>query len=113
MAEIHHLYDLSLVSYSYTNGMHILQIPIYIKHYQQQRLELFSLQSVPVPYYPNSKSSDDNQTALLYILNAKREPPTLRLKKLIEVLSQYSFKVKFLRGKDITFNQSQACNNYQ
>ena len=31
----------------------------------------------------------------------KREPPTLRLKKLIEVLSQYSFKVKFLRGKDM------------
>ena len=42
-----------------------------------------------------------DHSALLYILNAKREPPTLRLKKLIEVLSQYSFKVKFLRGKDM------------
>ena len=31
----------------------------------------------------------------------KREPTTLRLKKLIEVLTQYSFKVKFLRGKDM------------
>ena len=38
--------------------------------------------------------------ALLYILNAKREPPTLRFKKLIEVVGRYSFKVKFLRGKD-------------
>ena len=37
-----------------------------------------------------------DNSALLYILNAKREPPTLRLKKLTEVLSQYSFKVKFL-----------------
>ena len=37
--------------------------------------------------------------ALLNTLNAKREPPTLGLKKLIEVLSQYSFKVKFLRGR--------------
>ena len=37
-----------------------------------------------------------DHSALLYILNAKREPPTLRLKKLIEGLSQYSFKVKFL-----------------
>ena len=41
--------------------MLILQIPIYIKHYHQQTLELFSLQTVPVPYHPKSKSSDDNQ----------------------------------------------------
>ena len=39
---------------------------------------------------------------MLYILNAKREPPTLRLKKLIEMLIQYSFKVNLLTGKDIT-----------
>ena len=44
--------------------------------------------------------------SLLYILNAKREPPTLKLKKPIEVLSQYSFKVKFLRHKDITIFDS-------
>ena len=43
-----------------------------------------------------------DHSACLYILNVKREPPTLRLKKLIEVLSQYSFKVTFLRGKDMT-----------
>ena len=41
---------------------------------------------------------------LLCILNAKREPPTLRPKKLIEVLSQSSFKVIFLRGKDMTIS---------
>ena len=45
-----------------------------------------------------------DHSALLYILNAKREPPTLRLKKLIEVLSQYYFKVKFLGGKDMTIS---------
>ena len=39
-----------------------------------------------------------DHSALLYILKAKRESPTLGLKKLIEVLSQYSFKIKFLRG---------------
>ena len=38
-----------------------------------------------------------DHSALLYILNAKTELPTLGLKKLIEVLSQYSFKVKFMR----------------
>ena len=45
-----------------------------------------------------------DHSALLYILNAKRETPTLRLKKHIEVLSQYLFKVKFLRGKDMTIS---------
>ena len=43
MTEIHQYYDLPLVIYSYTDGMLILQIPIYIKHCQQQTLELFSL----------------------------------------------------------------------
>ena len=37
--EIHQYYDLLQVSYSYTDGMLILQIPIYIKHYQQQTME--------------------------------------------------------------------------
>ena len=45
-----------------------------------------------------------DHSALLYNLNAKRESPTFRLKKIIEVLSQYSFKVKFLRGKDMTLS---------
>ena len=49
MTEIHQYYDLPLVSYGYTDGMLILQIPIYIKHYQQETLELFNLQTVPVP----------------------------------------------------------------
>ena len=60
MTEICQYYDLPLVSYSYTDGMLILQIPIYIKHHQQQTLEMFSLQTVPVPYHPDRKSSDDN-----------------------------------------------------
>ena len=42
-----------------------------------------------------------DHSALLYILNAKREPPPYDLRRLNEVLSQYSFKVKFLRGKDM------------
>ena len=60
MTEIHQYYDLALVSYIYTDGMVIFQIPIYVKHYQQQTLELFSLQAVPAPYYPNRKSSNEN-----------------------------------------------------
>ena len=43
-----------------------------------------------------------DHSTLLYILNVKRESPNVRLKKLIEVLTQYSFKIKFLRYKDMT-----------
>ena len=60
MTEIHRNYDLPLVSHSSTDGMLTLEIPIYVKHYQQQTLELLSLQTVPVPYHPNRKSSDKN-----------------------------------------------------
>ena len=43
-------------------------------------------------------------SALLNIINAKRESPILRLKKFNIVLSLYSFKVEFLRGKDMTIS---------
>ena len=40
-----------------------------------------------------------DHSALVHILKAKREPPTLRLKKLIENLSEYKFDIYFLKGK--------------
>ena len=42
-----------------------------------------------------------DHSALVYILKSKREPPTLRLKKLIESLFQFNFEVKFLKGKEM------------
>ena len=42
-----------------------------------------------------------DHSALVYIINAKREPPTLRLKKLIENLSEYCFVIRFLKGKEM------------
>ena len=42
-----------------------------------------------------------DHSALVHIMNEKKEPPTLRLKKLIENLSDYKFDIKFLRGKDM------------
>ena len=55
MTDIYQYYDLPLVSYSYTDDMLVLQILIYVKHYQQQTLLLFSLHTAPVPYHPNRK----------------------------------------------------------
>ena len=57
MTEIHQCYHLPLASSSNTYDTFVLQIPIYVKHYQQQTLDLFSLQTLPEPYHPNRKSS--------------------------------------------------------
>ena len=42
-----------------------------------------------------------DHSALVHIMNGKKEPPTLRLKMLIENLSDFKFDIKFLRGKDM------------
>ena len=42
-----------------------------------------------------------DHSALVHIIQAKREPPTLRLKKLLEHLSDYRFGIKFLKGKEM------------
>lgn len=42
-----------------------------------------------------------DHSALVYIMKAKKEPPTLRLKKLIEKLSDYSFTIRFESGKNM------------
>ena len=42
-----------------------------------------------------------DHSALVNILKAKKEPPTLRLQKLIEKLSEYSFNIKYMKGKDM------------
>ena len=42
-----------------------------------------------------------DHSALVHILKAKREPPTLRLKELIENLSEYKFDIYFLKGKEM------------
>ena len=42
-----------------------------------------------------------DHSALVHILKAKREPPTLRLKKLIENLSEYKSDIYFLKGKEM------------
>ena len=42
-----------------------------------------------------------DHSALIYIMNSKKEPPTLWLKKMLEILSQYSFSIRYLKGKEM------------
>ena len=38
---------------------------------------------------------------LVHILKSKTEPATARIKRLLEVLSTYSFNLYYMKGKDI------------
>ena len=42
-----------------------------------------------------------DHSALVFIINTKKELPTLRLKKLIENLTAYCFVIRFLKGKEM------------
>ena len=45
-----------------------------------------------------------DHSALVHMLKGKREPTTLRLKKLLEQISEYSFKINYLKGKDMNIS---------
>ena len=42
-----------------------------------------------------------DHSALVHIIRAKKEPPTLRLQKFVEHLMDYKFSIKFLKGKEM------------
>ena len=42
--------------------------------------------------------------ALTHIMRSKVEPATTRMKRLLEVLSSYSFNIYFIKGKDMILN---------
>ena len=41
-----------------------------------------------------------DQLALVHILKSKTEPVTSRIKRLLQVLSEYSFNLYYMKGKD-------------
>ena len=69
------------------------------------RLELTGVMANVAAFKPLLRNANFHvfcdHSALVYILKAKREPPILRLKKLIENLSEYKFDIYFLKGKEI------------
>ena len=42
-----------------------------------------------------------DHSALVHILKAKKEPPTLRIQKLIEHLTEYCFNIQYMKGKNM------------
>ena len=42
--------------------------------------------------------------AIMHIMKSKMEPPTNRIKRLLEVLSSYSFNLYYIKGKDMVLS---------
>ena len=77
MTSVQEYYDMPLVSFTYTQGIIVLHIPIYLKQTAQKPLTLYNIKTVPVPYkvakhtetfqYANARDqdhhvlSDDNE----------------------------------------------------
>ena len=45
-----------------------------------------------------------DQLAITHIMRSKAEPATTRIKRLIELLSPYSFKLYYIKGKDMVLS---------
>ena len=47
----------------------------------------------------------DNHLALTHIIKSKAEPVTTRIKRLLELISLYSFNLYYMKGKDVLLSQ--------
>ena len=81
------------------------KLPLSAQRYSKSELELTGIYANVTAFKHLLRNSNFtlycDHSALVHIMNGKKEPPTLRLKKLIENLSDYKFDIKFLRGKDM------------
>ena len=81
------------------------KLPLSAQRYSISELELTGIYANVTAFKHLLRNSNftlyHDHSALVHIMNGKKEPPTLRLKKLIENLSDYKFDIKFLRGKDM------------
>ena len=81
------------------------QLPEAAKRYSISELELLGL-TINIASFKHYLKGENfsvviDHSALVYIINSKKEPPTLRLKKLLEILSQYSFNIRYFKGKEM------------
>ena len=81
------------------------KLPECVRRYSISELELTGILANVIAFRHILKNAKftvhSDHSALVHILQAKRELPTLRLKKLVEKLMDYNFKIKFLKGKEM------------
>ena len=80
-------------------------LPEPVKNYSISELELCGL-AVNIKSFGHLLKNVDfdvwvDHSALVHIVRGKKEPPTLRIMKLLEVLRGYSFTLHFMNGKSL------------
>ena len=83
-------------------------MPEAAKNYSITELEMCRLAMDIVTFLHLLKKADFNAVvdhlAITYIMRSKAEPATIRIKKLIELLSPYSFNLYYIKGKDMVLS---------
>ena len=81
------------------------KLPDAVKRYSISELELTGMLANITAFKHILRNTEFivycDHSALVHIVKAKREPPTLRLQKLIEHLMDYKFIIRFQKGKEL------------
>ena len=86
-------------------GYHSKRLIDAASRYSISELELLGL-SINISAYKHYLRNTDfsvevDHSSLVNIMHSKKEPPTLRIKKLLEILSQYCFTIRYRKGKEM------------
>ena len=81
------------------------RMPIAAKNYSPTELELCGL-AINIASFKHllahrTFDAVTDHSALTYIMKSKTEPPTNRIKRLLEILSQYAFCLYYIKGRDM------------
>ena len=81
------------------------RLPEAVKNYSITELELCGL-AINIASFAHLHKRVDfdaivDHLALTYIIKSKAEPATTRIKRLLELISSYSFNVYYKKGKDM------------
>ena len=84
------------------------RLPEAAQNFSITELEMCGL-AINIPSFSHLLKTVDfdavvDHLALVHILKSKTEPATTRIKRLLEVLSAYSFNLYYMKGKDMIFS---------
>lgn len=86
-------------------GYHSKSLPDAAKRYSVSELEFYGLYQNILAFKNILRGTHFDaivdHSALVYIMKSKREPPTNRMQKLIELLSDYSFDLYYKKGAEM------------
>ena len=81
------------------------RLPEAARNYSITELELCGL-AINISCFPHLLKRVDfdailDHLALIHIIKSKAEPATIRIKRLLELISSYSFNLYYIKGKDM------------